>query len=527
MSEMSVIPHPASVTAGEGLFRLRADAPVVYDAGSAEAASAARSFCETLSRLGGPALSPSPSGAVAPGQRAAARFAIDATGPSGPEAYILDAGPDGVQILARTGAGLFYGGQTLAQLLTPDGEFAAVRIQDAPRFPWRGVLLDPARHFYTKDEVLRVLDLMALHKLNVLHLHLTDDAGWRLELKRFPRLTDVAAWRSKPGFATDPRDVTAWNADGRYGGFYTQEDIRAIVDHAARRHITVVPEIEMPGHALSALVACPELSCTGGPFEMQDQSAIQENVYCAGNDETFTFLEEVLGEVMGIFPGPWIHIGGDECPKTRWKSCSKCQARMRQENLKDEDELQSWFIRRIERFVNSRGRRMIGWDEILEGGLAPNATVMSWRGVSGGIAAAKAGHDVIMSPWSHVYLDYRQAPDGEPKAMGDRVTTTETVYSYEPVPDELGPSEAEHVLGTQAQLWGEYVPNARHLDYMLWPRACALAEVAWSPKEARDWPGFQTRLHRHLGRLDALGVNYRREPPQPCTWLHGREETGA
>jgi hexosaminidase len=521
----SVIPRPLSWSVGEGRFLLRADTPVVHHGVSAEAASAAASFCETLLRMGGPALRPTPANTDGSRGKGAIRFAISSDGPADGEGYTLDASADGVEVQARTEAGLFYGAQTLAQLLTPEASLPATHIEDAPRFRWRGVLLDPARHFYTKDEVLRVIDLMALHKLNVLHLHLTDDTGWRLELTRFPRLTEVSAWRSKPGFATDPRDVTAWSPDGRYGGFYTQEDIRGIVDCAAKRHITVVPEIEMPGHALSALVACPEYSCTGGPFVMQEESAIQENVYCAGNDGTFAFLEEVLDEVVGLFPGPWVHIGGDECPKTRWKSCPKCQERMKQENLGNEDELQSWFIRRIERFLNSRGRRMIGWDEILEGGLAPNAAVMSWRGVSGGIEAAKAGHDVVMSPWSHVYLDYRQAQNGEPKAMGDRVTTTETVYSYEPVPDELTPSEATRVLGTQAQLWGEFIPNARHLDYMLWPRACALAEVAWSPKEAKDWPDFQARLKEHLARLDALGVNYRRDPPQPCTWLHRGKET--
>ncbi|MBU0616882.1 MAG: family 20 glycosylhydrolase, partial [Planctomycetes bacterium] len=368
------------------------------------------------------------------------------------------------------------------------------------RYRWRGMLLDCGRHFMTKDFVKRYIDLLAYHKMNVLHWHLTEDQGWRIEIKKHPKLTEIGAWRGE--------------GDERYGGFYTREDVKEIVEYAKSRYIAVVPEIEMPGHSLGALAAYPELSCTGGPFKVATRWGVHSEVYCAGNDKVFEFLQDVLSEVIELFPSEFIHIGGDECPKERWQACVKCQARIKTEGLKDEHELQSYFIRRIEKFLNSKGRRLIGWDEILDGGLAPNATVQSWRGMRGAIAAATAGHDVISSPTSHCYLDYAQwrAP-GEPTWMG--FIDLKTCYSFEPTPTELTPEQAKHVLGLEGNMWTEHAPQAR-VDWQVFPRLCALAEVGWSPKGKRDWKDFQKRLKAHYPRLDALGVTYFLPPPE-CT----------
>jgi hexosaminidase len=358
--------------------------------------------------------------------------------------------------------------------------------------------------------VKKHLDTLAFHKMNVFHWHLTEDQGWRIEIRRHPELADLGAWRTGTlvgRFSGEgPREF-----DGvRHGGFYTQEQVKDVVAYAAQRHVTVVPEIEMPGHAQAALAAHPELSCTGGPFEVSRTWGIHGDVFCAGNDAVFALIEDVIDEVVALFPGPFLHIGGDECPKARWKACPKCQARIRAEGLANEDALQSWFVRRIERMVNARGKRLVGWDEILEGGLAPNATVMSWRGVEGGIEAARLGHDVVMSPTTHCYLDYQQAedPSTEPAAF-DAYLPLEKVYSYEPVPPELSPEQGRHVLGVQGNLWTEYIATPQQAEYMLWPRACALAEAGWSPAGPRDWGAFRARLAVHLPRLDALGVRYR------------------
>ena len=426
----------------------------------------------------------------------------------GDEGYELTITPESV-VVAGAAAGRFYAQQTLAQLRAPDGSFPCCRITDQPRFAWRGMMLDVARHFFTIGEIKHLLDAMAAHKLNVFHWHLVDDQGWRIEIKRYPRLTETGAWRTGIGFGLDRGAARNYRADGRYGGFYTQDDIRDIVAYAAHRHITVVPEIEMPGHASAALAVYPEFSCTGGSYSTDLDGGVFAGVYCGGNDATFAFLENVLTEVLALFPGKFIHVGGDEVPKANWQKCPHCRERIAVEKLKDEHELQSYFIRRIERFLNARGRRLIGWDELLEGGLAPHATVMSWRGVAGGIAAATAGHDVVMTPNSHCYLDQYQAQAGQPKAIGGFLPL-EKVYEFEPVPAELPPDKARHVLGGGANLWTEYIPNYGHLQFMAWPRACALAEVLWSPKEGRDLAGFQVRLQAHTRFLDALGVHYAR-----------------
>jgi hexosaminidase len=433
------------------------------------------------------------------------------------EGYHLSVNAQRIQIRARTAQGAFYAVQSLRQLLPAEIEqrqttslaiwkVPAVEIEDTPRYPYRGMHLDVCRHFFSLTFVKKYLDLMAMHKMNRFHWHLTDDQGWRIEIKKYPRLQQVAAFRNETligHYSDKPHQF-----DGkRYGGYYTQEEIKEIVQYAADRFITVIPEIEMPGHALAAIAAYPELSCTGKQTTPATLWGVFDDVFCP-KDETFLFLEDILTEVMTLFPGKYIHIGGDECPKTRWKACRQCQSRIKSEGLKDEYELQSYFARRIEQFLNEHGRSIIGWDEILEGGLAPNATVMSWQGTKGGIEAARQRHDVIMTPGSHCYFDYYQSvsPD-EPLAIGG-FTSVERAYSFEPTPPELTASEARHILGAQGNLWTEYIPTPAQAEYMAYPRAIALAEVVWSPKEKRDYADFAERLSQHMKRLDVLGVNY-------------------
>ncbi len=424
------------------------------------------------------------------------------------EWYALAVLSDKIVISATTEAGLYRGTRTLVQLLEQgqaSGTLPCLSIVDPPRFDWRGMHLDVVRHFFPVTFVKKYIDMLARYKMNSFHWHLTDDQGWRIEIKKFPKLTDVGAWRSGSQFG--PYSRRQYDSIP-YGGFYTQEEIREVVAYAAARHINVVPEIEMPGHAMAALAAYPELGCTGGPYEVQKGWGVFEDVFCAGNDSTFQVLEAVLTEVMDLFPSPYIHIGGDECPKEAWKTCPKCQGRMEAEGLKDEHELQSYFIQRIEKFVNSKGRKIIGWDEILEGGLAPNAAVMSWRGTEGGVEAAKAGHDVVMSPGSHCYFDHYQGdPANEPLAIGG-YTTLQKVYSYEPIPEGLSAEQAKHILGAQGNVWTEYILTPEQVEYMAVPRMLALAEVLWTPKEKRNEGDFLRRLEAELPKLDAMNVNY-------------------
>ncbi len=436
-----------------------------------------------------------------------------------PEGYILDVSSQRITITGNDAAGVFYGMQSLRQLLPAETEnpvkaatlsrvrISGVYIEDYPLFSYRGMHLDVARHFFDVDFIKKYLDLMAMHKMNTFHWHLTEDQGWRIEIKKYPLLTEVGAWRKETLIGHGSRPP--FEFDGQpYGGYYTQDEIREVVAYAAKRHITVIPEIEMPGHATAALAAYPELGCTGGPYEVETRWGIFEDAFCAGDDYTFEFLENVLAEVVELFPSQYIHIGGDECLKNRWKECPKCQERIREEGLADEDELQSYFIRRIEKFLLSKGRNIIGWDEILEGGLAPEATVMSWRGVRGGIEAARMGHDVIMTPVSHCYFDYYQAdPATEPLAIGGYLTLRQ-VYTFNPVPPELNKEEAKYILGGQGNVWTEYIKTSDHVEYMAYPRAIALAEVLWSPANKHDFETFQNRLQNHLARLDVIGVNY-------------------
>ncbi|GAB2741834.1 beta-N-acetylhexosaminidase [Streptomyces bullii] len=456
-----------------------------------------------------------------------------------PEAYRLAVVADrGVEITGGSPAGVFWGAQTLRQLLGPDAfRKAPVRpgekyrvphqvIEDGPRFRWRGFMLDVARHFMPKDGVLRYLDLMAAHKLNVFHFHLTDDQGWRVEIKRYPRLTEVGSWRArtKIGHRASP----LWE-DKPHGGYYTQDDIREIVAYAAERHIAVVPEIDVPGHSQAAIAAYPELGNTDvidtSALTVWDTWGINPNVL-APTDDTLRFYEGVFEEVLGLFPAhaaefsAFVHVGGDECPKGQWRRSATAQARIAELGLRDEDGLQSWFIGHFDAWLSARGRRLIGWDEILEGGLAAGAAVSSWRGYAGGVAAARAGHDVVMCPEQQVYLDHRQdAGVDEPVPIG-WVRTLEDVYRFEPVPPELTPEEARHVLGTQANVWTEVMEDHARVDYQTFPRLAALAEVAWSDlpaPEERDFADFQRRMAAHYRRLDALGVAYR-PPTGPLPW---------
>jgi hexosaminidase len=435
-------------------------------------------------------------------------LAVRPDAPTGGESYRIDIGEERIEIAARDARGLFYGSQTLRQLIAASPRaIPAVHIEDAPRFGWRGLHLDVSRHFFPVEFIKKYLDLLAAFKLNTFHWHLTDDQGWRIEIKKYPKLTEVGAWRKETIVGHARRGPKGY--DGiRHGGFYTQEQARDVVVYARARGVNVVPEIEMPGHSLAALAAYPELANVPGPFEVRTTWGISEEVF-APREETFAFLENVLREVMDVFPSEYIHIGGDEAPKKRWKESAEAQAIIKREKLRDEDELQSWFVRRIERFLNANGRRLVGWDEILEGGLAPNATVMSWRGTAGGITAAKQGHDVVMAPQADLYFDHYQAdPEHEPLAIGG-MTPLEDTYRYEPVA-ELSASEATHVLGPEACAWTEYMPTSAQVEYMAYPRVLALAEIAWSPREARDWGSFSARLPAALAFLDRLGVAYRK-----------------
>ena len=439
--------------------------------------------------------------------------------------YRLVVSDSDITIEAPESIGLFYGVQSLRQLLPAEIESLSlqsgiewvvpgVEIFDEPEFQYRGLHLDVARHFFPVSFIKKYIDLLALHKMNKFHWHLTEDQGWRLEIKKYPKLQSIASQRKET--LVGHGGSTPFEYDGKpYGGYYTQEEAREIVEYAAERFITVIPEIEMPGHARAALAAYPHLGCTGGPYEVARRWGVFEDVYCAGNEKTFEFLEDVLLEVMDIFPSEYIHIGGDECPKTRWEECPKCQKRINDEGLKNEHELQSYFIARMEDFLNDHGRQIIGWDEILEGGLAPGATVMSWRGEAGGIEAAKMGHDVIMTPNSHMYLDhYQNDPSEEPLAIGGFLPLKK-VYSYNPVPDVLTGEEADHVLGAQGNVWTEYMKTSEHVEYMAYPRAIALSEVVWTPAEKRDFGDFLRRLENHYRRLDMLNVNYFYVVPKP------------
>jgi hexosaminidase len=510
--EVSIIPKPVEISYGRGNLELSGQVAVYSKSHQEELAGVAGYIKELLNATDlEPFIAPKTT-------RRGIILDLD-PGMENPEKYRLSIGRRSITITGGSPQGVFYGVQSLRQLLPPEvekPELAAtitkvtlprLEITDYPLFPYRGMHLDVGRHFFPVSFIKRYIDLMVLHKMNNFHWHLTEDQGWRVEIKAYPLLTEIGAWRDETVILDG--SPPPFRYDGiRYGGYYTQEEMREVVEYAAARFVNVIPEIDMPGHSSAALASYPVLGCTGGPYRVETIWGIFHDVFCAGSDYTFEFLETVLTEVVDMFPSQLIHIGGDESPKTRWEKCPRCQARIKEEGLADEYELQSYFIRRIEEFLLTKGRNIIGWDEILEGGLAPNATVMSYRSMQGGIDAARMGHDAIMTPTSHTYFDFYQAdPSTQPPAFGGR-TTLEVVYSFNPIPDELTPEEARHILGAQGNVWTEHMKTESHVEYMAYPRAVALAEILWTPREKQSFPDFQERLARHFKRLDVLDVNY-------------------
>jgi len=423
--------------------------------------------------------------------------------------YEIHVDKDFISVKAKNEEGLFHGIQTLLQLIqnSDNRKVPALKISDEPKFAWRGMHLDVSRHFFTVDEVKQYIDYLAMYKLNTFHWHLTDDQGWRIEIKKYPKLTQIGSRRKESMIGAYVDNTFDGKPYGPY--FYTQDQIKEVVKYAQDRHITVVPEIEMPGHALAALSAYPELACTKGPFEPATKWGVFDDVFCP-KEETFTFLENVLNEVLQLFPSQYIHIGGDECPKTRWKECAHCQELIRKNNLKDEHGLQSYFIQRIEKYVNAKGRKIIGWDEILEGGLAPNAAVMSWTGIKGGVEAAKTGHFAVMTPGAYCYFDHYQGdPATEPNAFGG-FTPLDKVYSYQPIPEELNADQSKYILGVQANLWTEYILDFKQVQYMIFPRLLALSEVGWGTSDPKNYKEFEGRVINEFKTLDKMGVNYAR-----------------
>jgi hexosaminidase len=524
---VAVIPQPVRLSPRAGRFRLTERTVIWSDAQSAPVArqlarylEPATGFTFVVRTVGTP-----PANAITLRRDTTLRRL-------GREGYVLDVSNARVSLRAAEPAGLFYAVQTLRQLLPTEifrsapvkdvrWTIPALTIEDAPRFTWRGAHLDVGRHFMPKEFVRKYIDLLALHKLNTFHWHLTEDQGWRLQIRKYPRLTDVGAWREKTliGRQSQQRDSTQWKYDDEpHGGFYTQDDAREIVAYAKARFITVVPEIEMPGHALAAIAAYPELGVTGETLPVGTRWGVYSDILNA-EPATIAFMQDVLTEVLEIFPSQFIHIGGDEADKTKWRKDQRIFERIQTLGLKDEHELQSWFIRQMDAFLTARGRRLIGWDEILEGGLAPNATVMSWRGVQGGMEAARAGHDVVMAPNSHTYLDHYQSQDTttEPIAIGGFLPL-DKVYSFDPMPEGLEPQFARHVLGGQAQVWTEYMEDPKKVEYMAFPRLTALAEAVWTPVARKSYDDYLKRLDVHLARLDALDVNYRPWEARAARW---------
>lgn len=505
---LPLVPLPAHISGKDGSFTLNTSTALVTQ--GREARDNADYLRQALRFTGLPL-----KGAGKPSANSIVLRIVKPESSLGAEGYRLSVSNSEVDIEAATSAGLFYGIQTFRQLLptTTYGPsvlqgFTAgipgVEIVDSPRFAWRGMMLDVSRHFFPKEEVMKMLSTMAEHKLNHFHWHLTDEPGWRIEIKRYPNLTKLGSLQN---FDTFGKPIDSQN----HGGFYTQKDIREVVAYAKKLHITIVPEIEMPGHSVAAIASYHELGVWNNPPKANPWSVESSNLNT--EESTIRFYENVLDEVMSLFPSTWIHVGGDEVDKGPWKGNPRTQELKKQRNLKDEDELQSWFMRQIDAYLTAHGRRMIGWDEILEGGLAKGGTVMSWRGIEGGIAAARAGHDAVMSPTSHMYFDFYQGDSKtEPRAIGGFLPL-DRVYSYEPIPSALTPDEAKHILGVQANIWAEYIPTSSHMEYMAWPRGCALSEIAWSPKEARDWSSFAARLKGDLMRLESEKMNFRKLDP--------------
>jgi hexosaminidase len=514
---ISVIPAPRKIESGAGEFAIKADTRVVFGDG-VEGERVGRYFIDLVQRTYGVALQ---GGAGASGNtpdKNVIRFELmaggNAAGAAGSaESYSLTSSPSRIVVSAGDSRGLFYGAVTLWQLLSQQAQgviVPAVTIEDAPRFGWRGLMLDSARHYQSPAFIRKFIDVMALHKLNVLHWHLTDDQAWRLEIKKYPRLTEVGAWRVPAGPAAVADIDPATGKSRLYGGFYSQEDVRDIVAYAMSRGITVVPEIDMPGHASAAVAAYPQLASIDKPSsQVPGDWGVYPNLFNV-DESTLVFLEDVLAEVVTLFPGQYIHIGGDEAVKDQWKASPRVQARMRELGAKDEHEMQSYIVKRMEKFLSGKGRRLIGWDEILEGGLAPNATVMSWRGIDGAVAAASAGHDTVLSPWPTLYFDNRPFDVPSPPGRG-RVVSIEDVYAFDPAPAALNEEQRKHILGVQANIWVEHIRTTDRVEFMAFPRAAAIAEIGWSP--VKDWAGFSARLPALLDRYKLLDVRFAEAPP--------------
>jgi hexosaminidase len=526
----SIIPQPDSLIAKSGTFQITNETRIILQTNDAQTAAVAKLLSSQITQTTGMKLftevslpkiakvDPKTKKVIPTPPFTNAILFVRPTTVMPEDNYELLVESNLVTITASASQGYFYALQTLFQLLPPEIystelvtglklPMPCVSIKDKPRYEHRGFMLDVGRHFMPIEFVKKMIDLLAMHKMNVFHWHLTEDQGWRIEITKYPRLTQVGSVRDETveGKMTYNQPL---KFDGKpHKGFYTQDQVREVVKYAEERYVTIIPEIEMPGHALAALAAYPELGCTGGPYGVAKIWGVIEDVYCP-TEKTFKFIEDVLTEIIEIFPSKYIHIGGDECPKTSWKQSKFCQDLMKAQGLKDEHELQSYFIKRIDKFLTSKGKKLMGWDEILEGGLSPNATVMSWRGTQGGIDAAKQNHDVVMTPNSYVYIDYYQSHAAfEPLAIGGFLPL-EKVYSYEPTPTELKPDEAKHILGAQVNLWTEYVATPEQAEYMAFPRACALSEVTWTPAVNKNFGDFGRRLETHFKRFDVMKINY-------------------
>ena len=502
--DYGVVPLPQEVTLTNGNpFVLSPSTKIFYPEGNDKMKKNAEFLASYIKEITGYEL------ATATGQPGKGISLVIDQSIQNPEGYQLTVSDNGIRIAGSTDAGVFYGIQTLRKSIpaTAQGmnvELPAATINDYPRFAYRGMMLDVSRHFFPVDSVKTYLDILALHNQNTFHWHLSDDQGWRIEIKKYPELTQIGSKRKETVIGHN-----SGTYDGKeYGGFYTQDQIRDVINYAAERHITIIPEIDMPGHQLAALATYPELGCTGGPYDVWGQWGVADDVICAGNEKSMQFLEDVLSEVIDLFPSEYIHIGGDECMKNRWKECPHCQQRIRDEHLKNETELQSYFVHRIDQFMSSKGRRIIGWDEILEGGdLSRNAAVMSWRGTQGGIAGAKRGNEVVMSPYTYCYLDYYQTADtaGEPLAYGNCLPV-DSVYKFDPYAG-LTPAEQKYILGVQANLWTEYIRDLDYLEYMTLPRLAAIAEIGWT-YGGKDYADFSDRMHSLAKVYDAEGYKY-------------------
>ena len=521
---ISIIPEPKFIQQEDGVFTLDRKTPIFVDCQDSALVRSLGFLNERLEKAAGFSLKLVFDDPLRHGQEKGI-FVLDAG--LMPESYNLIISPNRLVMEYGDGAGLFYAVQSVLQLLPVEvfsekrergvrWEVPCCNIEDTPRFPYRGMHLDCCLHFFDIDFLKKYIDVMALHKVNRFHWHLTEDQGWRLEIKKYPLLTEKGQWRKETVIGS----LASGFYDGTpYGGYYTQDEVRDLVKYAAERYVTIIPEIELPGHALAAIACYPELSCgLEDHYETATKWGIFKQVYCP-KEETFKFLEDVFDEVFELFPTELVHIGGDECPKASWKKCPHCQALIKKLGLKDEFELQSWFIQRMEKYINSKGHQIIGWDEILQGGLAPNAKVMSWLGEEGGIKAAQQHHEVVMAPYPKYYLDYWQAdPESEPLAMGGP-TTLRTMYEYNPVPEVLTREEQRYIIGVEGCVWTEYMPTPARVEYMAWPRMCAIAEAGWTRHE-KDWDDFTRRLETHLGRLDLLGVGYCKAFYDPFIELH-------